>query len=169
MYKIIGADQKEYGPVSADQIRQWISEGRVNGQTKVQAEGTTLWLMVADMPELASGLPKTPAPTAMTTMTMPQPSPAAPRGTSQMAVWSMVCGIFSVLCCPVFAPVAIVAIILGAIALGKINAQPALTGKGFAITGIALGIVALLLAAFVLVLWICYPQFFQNFPNFPQS
>jgi len=26
MYKIIGADQKEYGPVSADQLRQWLGQ-----------------------------------------------------------------------------------------------------------------------------------------------
>ena len=37
MYKIIGANQTEYGPVSAEQIRQWIAEGRVNAQTSAQA------------------------------------------------------------------------------------------------------------------------------------
>ena len=31
MYKIIGADQKEYGPVSIEQLRLWITEGRVDG------------------------------------------------------------------------------------------------------------------------------------------
>ena len=41
MYKIIGADLKEYGPVSVEQLRQWISEGRVNAQTKVQAADAT--------------------------------------------------------------------------------------------------------------------------------
>ena len=48
MYKIIGADQKEYGPVSAEQLRQWIAEGRVNGQTKVQAADATEWQTMAD-------------------------------------------------------------------------------------------------------------------------
>jgi len=38
-YKIIGADGLEYGPVSAEQIRQWMAEGRVNSKTKLQAEG----------------------------------------------------------------------------------------------------------------------------------
>ena len=38
-YKIIGADQMEYGPVSAEQIRQWITERRVDSETKLQAEG----------------------------------------------------------------------------------------------------------------------------------
>jgi hypothetical protein len=51
MYKIIGADQKEYGPISADQIRQWISEGRVNGQTQVCAEGSTDWKPLEMFPE----------------------------------------------------------------------------------------------------------------------
>jgi hypothetical protein len=41
MYKIIGADGKEYGPVSTEQLRQWLTEGRVNNQTRVLAEGGT--------------------------------------------------------------------------------------------------------------------------------
>ena len=52
MYKIIGADQKEYGPVSADQLRQWISEGRINAQTLVQAEGGQ-WMPASRVPEFA--------------------------------------------------------------------------------------------------------------------
>jgi hypothetical protein len=57
MYKIIGADQKEYGPVAADQLRQWIVEGRVNANTLVQAEGQTGWQPLSTVPELASALP----------------------------------------------------------------------------------------------------------------
>ena len=53
MYKIIGADQKEYGPVSTEQLRQWISEGRVNGQTMVQLEGQHAWRMLSSVSELA--------------------------------------------------------------------------------------------------------------------
>jgi uncharacterized protein DUF4339 len=51
MYKIIGADQKEYGPISADQIRQWIAEGRVDGQTVACAEGTQDWKPLRLFPE----------------------------------------------------------------------------------------------------------------------
>lgn len=43
MYKIIGGDQKPYGPVPAGTLRQWFAEGRVNGQTQVQAEGAQDW------------------------------------------------------------------------------------------------------------------------------
>lgn len=51
MYKIIGADQKQYGPISSDQIRQWISEGRVNGQTMACAEGSDEWKPLAQFAE----------------------------------------------------------------------------------------------------------------------
>jgi hypothetical protein len=51
MYRIVGADQKQYGPISADQIRQWIAEGRVNAQTQVCAEGTQEWKPLALFPE----------------------------------------------------------------------------------------------------------------------
>jgi hypothetical protein len=60
MYKIIGADQKEYGPISSEQIRLWITEGRVNGQTQVLAEGTTEWKPLAAFPEFATALGLTP-------------------------------------------------------------------------------------------------------------
>jgi hypothetical protein len=53
MYKIIGADQKEYGPVSVDQIRDWIAEGRVNAQTPVRAEGTQEWKPLSSFPDFA--------------------------------------------------------------------------------------------------------------------
>src|SRR5437879_6122158 len=62
MYKIIGADQKQYGPISGDQIRQWISEGRVNGQTIACAEGTEEWKPIAEFPEF--GFTAAPVPAA---------------------------------------------------------------------------------------------------------
>jgi len=39
MYRMIGADGREYGPVTADQLREWIAEGRVDAQTKALVEG----------------------------------------------------------------------------------------------------------------------------------
>src|SRR5258708_26070706 len=54
MYKIIGANQVEYGPVSAEQLRQWIAEGRVNAQTLARAEGETNWRPISTFPEFAA-------------------------------------------------------------------------------------------------------------------
>ena len=56
MYKIIGADGREYGPVAADQLRQWIREGRANAQTKVQPEGSAAWSTLGEVPEFADTL-----------------------------------------------------------------------------------------------------------------
>lgn len=38
-YIIIGGDQKEYGPITADDVRQWIAEGRLNEHSQIKAEG----------------------------------------------------------------------------------------------------------------------------------
>ena len=72
MYKILGADQKEYGPISLDQLKQWISEGRANAQTQVQVEGTTDWKPLSAYPELAGALAATPSPPPPATAVGPQ-------------------------------------------------------------------------------------------------
>jgi TM2 domain-containing membrane protein YozV len=43
MYRIIGTDGQHYGPVTAEQIRRWLAENRVNSQTLAQLEGTQDW------------------------------------------------------------------------------------------------------------------------------
>ena len=60
MYKIIGADLQEYGPSSAEELRQWVREGRADGRTLVRAEGTTEWKPLASFPELAEALAESP-------------------------------------------------------------------------------------------------------------
>lgn len=56
MYKVIGIDNKEYGPVSAEQIKKWIEEGRVNEKTPVKAEETGEWKPLGEYPEFADAL-----------------------------------------------------------------------------------------------------------------
>ena len=51
MYKILGGDGKEYGPVSVETLQQWINEGRANAQTQVQAEGSTEWIAMGQVPD----------------------------------------------------------------------------------------------------------------------
>src|SRR5947209_4649585 len=68
MYRIIGADGKEYGPVSAELLRQWIAQGRANAQTRVLAESATEWKPLSEVPEFAADLAAksaTPAPPPM--------------------------------------------------------------------------------------------------------
>jgi hypothetical protein len=56
MYKIIGGDHNEYGPVTADELTQWIAEGRLNGQSLVRLEGSTQWQPLASFPEFEAAL-----------------------------------------------------------------------------------------------------------------
>ncbi len=56
MYKIIGADGKAYGPVSAEQVRQWVAAGRADGQTLAQTPGQTEWRRLSELPEFADAL-----------------------------------------------------------------------------------------------------------------
>jgi len=53
MYKIIGADGREYGPITIGQLKQWITEGRLNRQTSVKSEDDRDWKPLDSLPELA--------------------------------------------------------------------------------------------------------------------
>jgi hypothetical protein len=57
MYKIIGDDGKEYGPVSFEQVKQWLREGRVNAQTKILSSTAAEWKTLGELPEFALAAP----------------------------------------------------------------------------------------------------------------
>jgi len=136
MYKIIGADQREYGPISADQIRQWIREGRANANTLCQAEGTTGWRALSTFPEF--GFPQAAPP-------LPPQPPVYPTGeTNGNAVTGLIFGILSFVCpCGSFLTGA-VGIIFSCIALSQLSHNTNQKGKGIAIAGLALSVVGLL-------------------------
>ena len=50
-YKIKGGDGNEYGPVNANELREWVSQGRANGQTKVKVNAAGDWLSLSRVPE----------------------------------------------------------------------------------------------------------------------
>ena len=51
MYKILGSDGNEYGPISAEKIRQWILEGRLEKKTPVLPDGAEDWVFLSSLPE----------------------------------------------------------------------------------------------------------------------
>jgi len=51
MFKILGADGKEYGPVTPGTIHEWIAAGRANLQTKARLYSETEWKTLGDFPE----------------------------------------------------------------------------------------------------------------------
>ena len=55
-YKIIGGDLKQYGPVTDEEVRKWIAEGRLNSQSLVQVFGDIEWKKLSEFPEFAEAL-----------------------------------------------------------------------------------------------------------------
>jgi uncharacterized RDD family membrane protein YckC len=53
MFTILGADGKEYGPVTAGKLHEWIAAGRANMLTKARRDGETEWKTLGDFPELS--------------------------------------------------------------------------------------------------------------------
>lgn len=95
MYKIIGSDQKQYGPVSADDLRQWVAEGRANGQTLIQAEGQTDWRPLSSFPEFATAA--APAPSGIPVMPGPAAAGNAQGLVNGPAIALMIVGILCIL------------------------------------------------------------------------
>ena len=126
MYRVLGADGKEYGPVNGEMLRQWITQGRANAQTKVKAEGDAEWQTLASVPEFQNTFAVAPgAPPAL-------PATPTETKTSGMAIASLVLGILGF--CGL---TALVGLILGIISLVKINRSGGrLSGQGLAIAGI---------------------------------
>ncbi len=125
MYRIRGSDQKEYGPISADQLRQWIAQNRANGQTLVQADGAAEWKPLAQFAEFANALPSRPA-------ASPMGVPGVAPKTSGLAIASLVCA-----CLGFCGITAILGLIFGIVAQRKIKqSNGQLTGGGLALAGI---------------------------------
>jgi Domain of unknown function (DUF4190)/GYF domain 2 len=148
MYKIIGADGREYGPGSAEQIRQWIVEGRAHAQTLTKVEGTAEWKPLASFPELL----QKPAPAAPSVAPVVLPRPS----TNGSAIAGLVMGILSVtpfgwFCCiPLFS---VLGIIFSSRALSQIRRNPLQeTGKGIATTALVLSILGLIAPLFLAAL-----------------
>ena len=139
MYRVLGADGKEYGPVTGDVLRQWISEGRTNAQSQIKPEGTAEWQTVASTPEFAPLFEAAPGGELVPTLS----GAPAPVKTSALAITSLVLGILGLFTCGI---TALVGLIMGIVALIKVNRSGGqLSGKGLAIAGICTSALFLLM------------------------
>ena len=134
MYKIIGADGQQYGPVTAEQVRRWIAERRANSQTLIQAEGSADWKPLAAFAEFAADL--RPPPSAAQAL---PPSVAFSRAGSKIPA-----GVFGIL----LGPLGIHKFILGYVGAGLIMLAITVITCGIAwpimhVIGLAEGIIYL--------------------------
>jgi hypothetical protein len=144
MYKILGADGKEYGPVTVERLGQWLVQGRINGQTQIQVTGSAEWRPAAQLPELASLFAPPSLPPAKA---VPPPVLRPPKALAKsqgLAVVSFVLSVVSFVLC-LSALTGIPAIICGHIARRRAARLPErYAGAGFAMAGIVLGYASIL-------------------------
>lgn len=139
MYKIVGADGRQYGPVPEEKLRQWIAEGRANAQTQALAESATEWKPLGTLTEFAGHFAPSVPPTIR-----PPSYPA--QKTNSYAMAGLIFGILAFLCCckVLFGTLGIIFSLIG---LSQINQYPqSYEGRGIAIAGLVLSILSLLLA-----------------------
>lgn len=150
MYKIVGGDGNEYGPISADGLRQWIREGRANVHSQVLPEGGTAWVALGQVAEFSALFNVAPSPAVFTA------TPVS-RQMNPLALTGFILSIVSItvgLCCCSGLPFSISGIVCSAIGLVQIRAQPErYSGKGLAIAGIIVGAVSILLGVLLFILF----------------
>ncbi len=137
MYKILGGDQKEYGPVTAETLREWIAQGRASATTKARDENTGEWRALSAFEEIAPlfAAPSTPPP-------MPDSAASAMAAVipykNPKALIAYYLGVFSLIPC-IGVPLGIAAVILGILGLKFAGTNPTARGKVHAWVGIILG------------------------------
>jgi undecaprenyl pyrophosphate phosphatase UppP len=132
MFKVLGSDQQVYGPVTAGQLRQWMSEGRVHPATLVLAEGAAEWKPLSSWAEFA----------VPPVVSLPQ-SPARTEG-NDMALWSMICGILANLCCCASTIFGVLGLIFSIMVLSRRQDYPGENHRQMAVAGLILSIIGLL-------------------------
>ncbi len=139
MYKILGSDGNEYGPVSAEQVKNWIAENRVERKTPVIPKGGVDWVFLGSLPEFAAAFasPSPIAPSAKASKSADGLNTIIPYKNVQALV-AYYLGVFSVIP-PVGALLGIPALVLGISGLRFRRRNPETGGSVHAWIGIVLG------------------------------
>ena len=159
LFKIRGADGREYGPVVGEQICQWIAERRVLGSTLSQVEGSSEWLPIASLPEFSETLRRV-APPVIPSRRSPMPAETTEDTLGKVipfqnpkAIWAYYLGLSSII--PglgIFLGLA--AVVLGVQGLLFANKNPGVRGHVHSWVGILVGgFFCLLYLAMLLVLF----------------
>ena len=144
-YKIKGTDGGEYGPVSTEELQQWIAQNRCTRESLVEVDGSGEWVPLATLPEFQDAF------------AAPPPAPAQGEGgvstvipyKNVPALIAYYVGVFCIICPPLLC---FPAIILGVIGLRRVKENPEIKGTAHAWIGILSGSFFLLLSIVVGVL-----------------
>jgi len=141
MYKIIGADQTEYGPVPAAELRRWVAEGRADAQTLVWAEGMPAWCLLSALPEFAAALPAS--------------APASSRPvTNGLAVAGFILSLLGFFCFVIGLPFSLIGLLFSLIGLLQIGRDERQGGRGIAIAGVIISILGFFVSIGLFMAWV---------------
>lgn len=151
---------QRFGPASEEEMRSWISQGRVKPADYVWSEGMANWVTAASAFGMAD--PAAAAGGGVSYQPVPSVQPNAPY-----AVASMVCGIIS---CVVWVCYGVPGLVLGIIALvlgnkgrAAIEANPnAYGGQGMVTAGRVTGIIGIIVSILYVIAVICWIAFVVN-------
>ena len=137
-YKIKGTGGAEYGPVSVEELQQWVSQNRCTRESLVEGDGSGEWVPLATLPESQDSFVAAPA------------SAESEGGVSTVIPYKNVpaliayyFGVFCIICPPLLC---FPAIILGVIGLRRVKENPEVKGTAHAWIGILSGSFFLLLS-----------------------
>ena len=145
MYKIIASDQKEYGPVDADVVRQWITAGRATAKTMACRCDAAGWKPLEAWPEFGE-LFSAPRPNTAVPPPISAPVPPSTGGgmntiipyRNPLALAAYYLGVFSLI--PFLGIVlGLLAFVLGILGLRFRRRNPSAGGKVHAWIGIIVG------------------------------
>jgi len=149
MYRIIGADGREYGPVSRETLLEWIAESRANAQSRVRAEVATDWQTLGSVPEFAAALGNAGTTKPPVAAFVPI-APVVVRRTNNLAIASLVMGLLAITCgccCCYGFPFNVLGVLCGVIALVQIGRAPDVEeGRALAIVGLVLSLLSMVVS-----------------------
>lgn len=152
---------QRYGPVAAEEIRQWLADNRIKSTDLVWREGMSEWAPLASLEEFQASASA--APSASYT---PPPAPAEASAATGYAphrgTMILVFGILSFVCCLIFG---IVAWIMGNTDLREMDAgrmDP--QGRGLTQAGKILGMVSVILTLVAIIIQVLMIVFLGSAP-----
>ena len=147
LYYFKAGDDREYGPISVEEIEDWKKQGRMNSESLVREEHSDKWVPLGSIPELVSQSPPSQEAPAQQTQLPPQQEIQYEEHRGTMI---LVFGILGIACC---FPFGIAAWILGNADLKQMEAgimDP--TGMGQTKGGKICGIISVVLTTLGILL-----------------
>lgn len=135
MQIFIHHNNQQLGPFTEAEVKAQLASGALSLQDHAWWQGQSGWMPLGQtiFATTAANMPAVPPVPGSVASMPPMPAPVA---SSKLAMWSLICGVCSLLC-GIFT--ALPAIILGHMGLSEIKKNPAIQGRGMALTGLIIG------------------------------